>query len=190
MSPLPTPDDERLHWLAALYVAEEASPEEAAEFEALLSSDLAAQEALCNWIEITQAVRLVEGALPRALKELTPAQARSSRRRLRSWMAAGLGALAAAVLIALGQWMWMGGGQALAVRPAEDGTGSTLPAAGWPEGFTLTQVVSLSHVASHAEGDFGPLDAEATLTDADATTLDVPTWMLAAVKLPEPEATP
>jgi anti-sigma factor RsiW len=187
---LPKSDDDRLHWLAALYVSQEISPEEAAEFEELLASDPAAQDALCNWVEITQAVRVIEESLTASSGDSVSTHQPRSSRRLRTWMAAGLGALAAAALIGLGQWIWFGGAATLAIRSQDDGNGSTMAAANWPEGFTLTQVVSLSHAASHGDGELDAMDGESTLTDADATSLDVPTWMLAAVKLPEPEATP
>ncbi len=175
----PRPDDSAA-WQAFLALAEECTPEERAAWEQSLADDPAACDALAEMTELVLAVREVERV---ALPEVAP---RPPVRASHRMAIAAAWALAGVVLVGLAiVWQTYPQGVDTVERP-QVATPSEMPT--WVDSATLVAATSLG---SPADWDHGLLGIEEPTNGLEpAGELDVPEWMLAAVRLSDTEDQP
>jgi hypothetical protein len=176
----PSPSSESdLDWQAFAYWADELSAAERARFEALLEDDQAAREALARVVELSHAVIAAESLAvePVARKAASPS------RRVFAWTA---GLTASALALLLGFLMGQNfdtHSSSNVVRPIDPDLASIWSdiRSNWGDIATSQQLASVE--LAKDVGDFedaGGLEDQ-TGTDWDASDLETPSWMTAAL---------
>ena len=171
----PTDD---LDWQAFAYWADELSPADRLEFEQRLADEQPAREALARAVELSQAVVAAEALVAPSSREATT---RRSRRTL-GWVAAIAASVLAMVAgFSLGRrdnqspWPTIRSAKSQAAS-AELARAWSETRSEWPELSTWQPSASTDEPDDH--DDWSP---DALPSDWEATTVETPSWMTAAV---------
>ncbi len=151
--------DREIDWQAFLYVSGEMFPADAETFEERLASDQEAREAVAAAVELIGKLVAARPAAPQALPAV-PTAHRGTRR------VAAAATIAASLLVC---WSLVRHAQGPAI----------------PSGEEARELISFWSEA-WSPGENGAADATADDDDSEST---VPSWMLAAVESPPPQAT-
>lgn len=181
----PSSNNDELLLLAFRYVSGELSAPEQESFEAQLAEDVAAQQALADVVQLSEAVAI--GAAERAVtRRQERVQRRTGRRQVVAAACAGA-AIAASLFVLAGRINRQG--------DARDGRTTDVPPVSSQEAHSVVTIWSA----------LGSTDVEPSIVDdstvlsadgADAVSDEIPDWMLAAVagvdsdELPDPESLP
>lgn len=172
-----------LNWLAFRYIADEMSDDERSRFDARLADDLAAQQAVAQAVELTQAIALSEALEKPALSREPVATTSQSQTWLRRavWMAAGASACLALVVAFQAQFFPRGNDV-----PSAD---SQELAIAWGETLAdwSTEVSANEAVIEEEEASLTQAITELVTQNEEEEDLETPSWMLIAVGAPTAE---